>query len=120
MWRVVVAGAMSLPVIGCADANAATFDSSDPVSCMVIFGIAANGAKQAAQHTVVNEMVGRASFLAAQNGGVEWIQKIGPQSMEIAKKMEAAQDKRATFELLDQCVAQQDADPAFRASLTKP
>jgi hypothetical protein len=86
---------------------------------MVIFGVAANGAKQVSQPAVADEMVRRASFLAEQQGGLEWIRKITPRSMEIGKKMEAAHDERATLRLLDECVAQQNADPAFNVRARK-
>lgn len=114
MRRIPMTILMLLP-IGCADTNERTFDSSDPVHCMVIFGIAANGAKQASQPAVADEMVRRATFLADQRGGLAWIKKVTPQSLEIGKKMEAAHDERATLRLLDDCVAQQNADPGFNA-----
>jgi hypothetical protein len=101
--------------MGCANVDDRTFDSSDPVHCMVVFGVAANGAKQVSQPAVADEMVRRASFVAEQRGGLKWIKKITPQSMEIGRKMEAAHDERATLRLLDECVAQQNADPAFNA-----
>jgi len=118
MWRIPTTIFMLLP-IGCADANERTFDSSNPVHCMVIFGIAANGAKQVSQPAVADEMARRATFLAEQHGGLAWIKKVKPQSMEIGKKMEAAHDERATLRLLDECVAQQNADPGFNARKTK-
>lgn len=122
MWRTMTATALMMLPIGCADASSPTFESSDPVSCMVIFGIAANGAKQmsdaAAAEKTGNEMLRRTAFLAKQNGGIAWIKRITPQSMQIAAKMEAARDERATIKLFDECVARQNADPGFRSSMS--
>jgi hypothetical protein len=118
MWRIPTAIFMLLP-IGCANANERTFDSSNPVHCMVIFGVAANGAKQVSLPAVADEMERRASFLAEQHGGAAWIKTITPQSMEVGKKMEAAHDERATLRLLDECVALQNADPGYNARKTK-
>lgn len=119
MWRSINMTILMLLPAGCANADERSFDSSDPVHCMVIFGVAANGAKQVSQLAVADEMVRRASFLAEQQGGPEWIRKITPQSMEIGRKMEAANDERATLRLLDECVAQQNADPDFSARARK-
>ncbi|WP_375427672.1 hypothetical protein [uncultured Sphingomonas sp.] len=104
---------MSMLLAGCANADEPTFDSSNPVSCMVIFGVAANGAKQVSQPAVADEMIRRASFLAGQHGGLEWIKKVMPQSIKVGRKMEAAHDERATIRLLEECVAKQNADPHF-------
>lgn len=84
----------------------------------MIFGIAANGAKQVSSQTAVNEMVKRASFLAEQQGGAEWIKKVMPESIRIGAGMEAAQDERAILRLLDECVAKQNADPAFQSRIS--
>lgn len=115
MWRMVMATAFTTLPAGCASANAPTFDSSNPVSCMVIFGVAANGAKQVSNAAAAGEMVKRASFLAEQHGGAEWITKIMPESIRIAAGMEAAHDEGATLKLLDECVEKQNADPAFQS-----
>jgi hypothetical protein len=115
---VIVSGFMALPA-GCANASAPNFDSSNPVSCLVIFGVAANGAKQVSNPTAASEMVERASFLAEQNGGTEWITKVTPESMRIGAGMEAAHDERATLKLLDECVAKQNADPAFQSRISR-
>lgn len=107
---------MAFPA-GCANASAPTFDSSNPVSCLVIFGVAANGAKQVSNAAAAGEMVKRASFLAEQHGGAEWITRVTPESMRIGAGMEAAHDERATLKLLDECVARQNADPAFQSRM---
>lgn len=113
---VIATALMALPA-GCANASAPTFDSSNPVSCLVIFGVAANGAKQVSNPAAAGEMVKRASFLAEQHGGAEWIKKVTPESMRIGAGMEAAHDERATLKLLDECVAKQNADPAFQSRM---
>ncbi len=100
---------------GCSNAASPDFDSNNPVHCMAIFGVAANGAKQVSQPAVVDEMVRRISFIAAQHGGPEWIKKITPEAQEAGRKMEAARDERATIKLYDDCLAAQDANPRFRA-----
>ncbi|MCA1199893.1 hypothetical protein K9B35_18150 [Sphingomonas sp. R647] len=99
----------------CSSANSRDFDSSDPVHCMVIFGIAANSARQMGQPAIADEMTKRVSFLAERHGGAGWIKQITPRSQEVGRKMEAANDQRATIKLFDDCVAAQDADPQFRA-----
>lgn len=113
MRQLILAGLLIVPAYGCANANAATFDSSDPVQCMTIFGIAAAGAKERGQHELAEEMIGRQMLLAEQQGGVEWIKDMAPRSVELAQKMEAAQDVQATLELLNQCKARQNAGSAF-------
>jgi hypothetical protein len=118
MWRIPTTIIALLP-IGCADASERTFDSANPVRSLVVFGIAANGAKQVSKPEIADEMVRRSTFLAEQHGGLAWINKITPQSMEIGKKMEAAHDERATLRLLDECVAQQNADPSISARKKK-
>lgn len=115
----VMATAFTTLPAGCASANAPTFDSSNPVSCMVIFGVAANGAKQVSNAAAAGEMVKRASFLAEQHGGAECIRKVTPESMRIGAGMKVAQDERATLELLDECVAKQNADPAFQSRMNR-
>lgn len=115
MWRSICATMSMMLMAGCANIDEPTFDSSNPVSCMVIFGVAANGAKQESQPAVADQMVRRAAFLAKQQGGVEWIKKITPLSTETAKRMEAANNEHATLKMLDECIAKQDADPHFQA-----
>ena len=118
MWRAILT-TMSISLGACAGTDDPRFDSTDPVHCMAIFGIAANGAKQASNAAAADEMFRRASFLAGQQGGAAWIEKITPRSLEAGKEMEAAQDERATLKLLDECVAKQNADPAFQARMRK-
>lgn len=119
MWRIVIATAFTASSAGCANASDPTFDSSNPVSCLAIFGIAANGAKQGSKFTSASEMIKRASFLAEQHGGAECIRKVTPESMRIGAGMKVAQDERATLELLDECVAKQNADPAFQSRMNR-
>ena len=55
--------------------------------------------------------------VAEQHGGAEWITKVTPESMRIGAGMEAAHNERATLKLLDECVAKQNADPAFQSRM---
>lgn len=99
---------------GCSRADAETYDSSDPVYCMTIFGIAANAANEMSNADLANEVTMRLFYLASQHGGVEWIRKITPDTIQAAARMEAAHDETATIKLLTDCEARQDADPGFR------
>jgi urease alpha subunit len=113
---------MMLPM-GCANASEPTFDSDNPVSCLAIFGATANSAKQASNATravaVADDMAKRIIFLAEQHGGVEWLKKVTPEAMRIGAKMEAANDGSAAIKFFDECVAKQNADPAFRSRVSK-
>lgn len=111
--------AVMLLATGCGNADSRTFDSSDPVHCMVVFGIAANSARAIGQPGIAAEMTHRLTDLAERNGGADWIARITPQAQEIGRKLEAARDERATIRLLQDCEAAQDADPAFRDRLTR-
>lgn len=110
MWRVMAAGA-ALFAGGCANASADAFDASDPVHCMVIFGVAVNGARQVGQEAAARDFERRATMLARVQGGAKWVRQITPRSLEVGARMEAAADERATMALLDACIARQDGDP---------
>lgn len=123
MWRMIAATSIMMLPMGCANASEPTFDSNNPVSCLAIFGATANGVKQvsnaAVAAAIADDMAERVIFLAEQHGGVEWLKKVTPEAMQIGAKMEAANDGSATIKLFDECVARQNADPAFRSRVSK-
>lgn len=100
--------ALAVAAAGCADTHAPTFDSGDPVQCLVIFGIAANATRGTGDDTTADAMVARAAALVARNGGSPWLKKVAPEAMGLATVMEAAHDERATLALLDGCIERED------------
>ncbi|WP_188053293.1 hypothetical protein [Sphingosinithalassobacter sp. CS137] len=110
---------LMLLLAGCTPANDPFFDSANPAHCAAIFGLAANRAQQASNSDVADEMVMRATLLAEQHGGAAWIEAITPEALEIAARMEAANDREAELRWLDECTAQQNTDPAFQARVAR-
>jgi hypothetical protein len=95
---------------GCSNAKASEFSSADPVACLTIFGITANGAQQGGKPALAEEMVGRSTRLVQQQGGLPWLKEVQPRAMEVAKTMEAKLDGAAAITLLEQCRDRQDAE----------
>lgn len=102
---------------GCSTVDTATFDSANPIHCMVIFGIAAKTAKQISQPPVAEQMMRRFSALADHHGGSAWLAEINAEALAVADRMDAANDRKATIQLLEGCEAAQDADPTMRAKV---
>jgi hypothetical protein len=118
MTRTLLCAASALLLqTGCSTVDATTFDSTNPVHCMVIFGIAANSARQISQPMVAKQMMRRFSVLADHHGGSAWLAKIDAEALAVAKRMEAANNRKATIQLLEECEAAQDADPRMRAEI---
>lgn len=109
---------LALAAAACTNASAGVnaFDSSDPVVCLTIFGIAVNGHKQAGNIDAADRLVARSAVLVRKQGGVEWLKKIAPEALKVGTTLEAANDRNATIRLLEACEARQAADPGFRRS----
>lgn len=104
---------LAAPLAACGAAGASSHDGSDDVQCVTLFGITAHAAGPSATG---EEMTARILHIARANGGHEWLNRIAPQSREIAARMEAAPDRDAVYRLFDGCIGRLDADPAFRAA----
>jgi|SRR5215217_328400 len=107
MLRVTTIISAALLISGCANEGRAAqaFDSSNPVACLAIFGIAANGYRQSGNTAAADRMLEKSMLLARQNGGAEWIQNVTPEARQIGARIEAANDRAATVRLLQECEA---------------
>ena len=93
---------------GCAEARADRFDGDDPVACLVIFGLAVNGARTAGDPRLEEAMRARAVRLVSRQGGEPWLKSVGPEALRRAAAMEAVKDERIVLTLLDDCIARED------------
>lgn len=105
MLRLILAVAFMAVSSGCSHASDNVFDSSNPVNCLAAMSAGANSAQQASNAAAYNELFRRISLLAERNGGVEWLNKVAPQAQEIATKIEAKKDEKATAKLIAECFA---------------
>ena len=101
---------LGLAAAGCSNARAAEFDSNDPVTCLTIFGIIANSARQNGESQFGEELVGRSMRIVQQQGGLPWLENVKPQSMETAMAMEAKLAGDKALALFEECRNRQDAE----------
>ncbi len=85
------------------------FDSSNPVACLAIFGIAANGYRQAGDGVAAEKMLQKSMFLARHHGGTEWIGSVAAEARQLGASIEAAKDPDAALRLLQECEANQNS-----------
>ena len=88
---------------GCNNATAKSYDSSNPVNCMTVFGIV-----RAAPETTpeVRQLLEeKALALGLKHGGLNWVKKIEPDAIKFAKKLEADKDVEAVTRLVEDCMA---------------
>jgi|GEM_PF-4385354 len=111
MLRVTTIITAALLTCACANGSPAgqDFDSSNPVACLAIFGIAANGYQQSGDAAAADRMVEKSMSLARQHGGAEWVQNATLEARQIGARIEAANDRDASVRLLQECEANQDS-----------
>jgi len=88
---------------GCQRAD--SWDSTNPVHCMTVFGLASAGAAAQSNQALVNDMNARQMAIVRANGGVPWIEQIKPETQRLAAEFEQADDDAALSRLLDECAA---------------
>lgn len=107
MRRVTIIIIGALMTVGCSNGSTGgpEFDSSNPIACLAIFGIAANGYQQAGNASAAERMVEKSMLVARQQGGAEWVQSAMPEARQIGARIEAANDREASDRLLQECEA---------------
>ena len=112
MLRITTIITITLLTSACANASSGGkhFDSSNPVACLAIFGIAANGFQQAGDGAAAEKMLQKSMFLARQHGGAEWIQNVTPEARQLGASIEASKDGDASLRLLQECEANQNSN----------
>lgn len=86
--------------VGCTESSSNSYDSSDPVNCITIMGVARGGSSDPELRRWAYE---QADAIASKHGGLDWINQIKPDVVEFAKKLEADNDAAAAARLLNEC-----------------
>ncbi len=116
MPRLAIPIMLALAAGGCGAASAKSYDSSDPVHCMTIYGATSGTVRTG---PLADELNARIFHIVRSNGGAEWIRKITPVTLQLGAQWEAAPDRAEILKLFDECRSRQDADPSFEAELSK-
>jgi hypothetical protein len=114
MSRLAIPIMLAVATGGCGAASAKSYDSSDPVHCMTIYGATSGTVRTG---PLADELNARILHIARTNGGTEWIRRITPVSAQLGAQWEAAADKAEIIKLFEECRKRQDADPSFTAAL---
>jgi hypothetical protein len=112
--RSILLSLLALPLAGCGAAQAAVYNSADPVQCAAIFSVTGHAAKLKPDGALADEMFARLIHLAKSNGGSAWVERTTPEALKHAAAWEAASDRTAILKLFEECRARQDSDPAFQ------
>jgi hypothetical protein len=94
---------------GCQKADG--WDSTNPVHCMTVFGLASAGAAAQSNQAAVTDMNARQMRMVRANGGVPWIEQITPETQRLAAEIERANDDAALSTLLEECAARNPSEP---------
>lgn len=103
MFRPVCSILLVALLAGCDGAPATSYDSSNPVNCLAIFGLANVGARAKGDQQLSREMQERQTALVKAQGGINWLNKIAPEAKQFATQLERDKDGGATETLLRQC-----------------
>jgi hypothetical protein len=105
-------------LLGCTSATASSYDSSNPIHCMTIFGVTSGTARSG---PLADELNARIVHIVRSNGGADWLREIAPAGKQLAMSWEerarASQDGKEIMKLFDDCRSRQDADASFKAAL---
>jgi hypothetical protein len=81
---------------------------------MVIYG-ATSGTSRTGP--IADEMNARIVHLVQSNGGPGWLKKITPLTVQLGARWEASPNREEVVKLFEECRANQDADPSYKAAL---